>query len=292
SGAMRPTDRSLTFAPFQVRSFRFQWPADLLASWAFEMETLILSWFVIVRTGSVVFLTVFASLQFFGTLASPMFGRLGDRLGGRTVLCALRASYAVLAGTLMVLAPVDALTPTFVLAVAAVAGLVRPNDLVMRQALIGNTIPRAHLMGALAMSRATMDSARIAGALAGASLSSALGIGRAYVAVTIFYVASLALTFGVSRERPVPDPGSGDAHAPSASAGNASRQSNRRDLMDGMRYVWTSQRLLAVTWLAFMVNLTAYPMSGGLLAYVARDIYRADASGLGSLVAGFSFGAL
>src|SRR5262249_57556826 len=97
------------------RSFRFQWPADLLASWAFEMETLILSWFVIVRTGSVVLLTVFASLQFLGTLASPMFGVLGDRLGGRAVLCALRASYAVLAGTLMVLATVDVLPPTFLL---------------------------------------------------------------------------------------------------------------------------------------------------------------------------------
>src|SRR6201989_2893527 len=40
-------------APFQVRSFRFQWPADLLASWAFEMEGVILGWFVLVSTGSV-----------------------------------------------------------------------------------------------------------------------------------------------------------------------------------------------------------------------------------------------
>ena len=29
-----------TLAPFRIRSFRFQWPADLLTSWAFEMETL------------------------------------------------------------------------------------------------------------------------------------------------------------------------------------------------------------------------------------------------------------
>jgi len=40
------------------------------------------------------------------------------------------------------------------------------------------------------------------------------------------------------------------------------------------------------------VNLTAYPMSGGLLPYVARNVYRIDATGLGSLVASFSFGAL
>jgi predicted MFS family arabinose efflux permease len=283
---------SLTFAPFRVRSFRFQWPADLLTSWAFEMETLILSWYVMVRTGSVVLLTVFASLQFLGTLAAPMFGVLGDRLGGRAMLCVMRASYAGLAAVLMVLGLADALTPASVFVVAAVAGIVRPNDLVMRNALIGDTIPRDHLMGALGMSRATMDSARVAGALAGAGLSASLGVGRAYVVVAAFYLVSLALTFGVSRERPVPEPGG--SHPPSrrASSMSVSRPSNRHDLMDGLRYVWTTPRLLAPLWLAFLVNLTAYPMSGGLLAYVARDIYRADASGLGSLVASFSFGAL
>ena len=289
---MKLADGSLTFAPFRVRSFRFQWPADLLTSWAFEMETLILSWYVMVHTGSVVLLTVFASLQFLGTLAAPMFGVLGDRLGGRAMLCVMRATYTGLAGFLMVLGLADALTPVSVLVVAGLAGIVRPNDLVMRNALIGDTIPRDHLMGALGMSRATMDSARIAGALAGASLSATLGVGRAYLVVTGFYIASLALTFGVSRQRPVPAPGGGHQASQGASSVSLPRPSNRRELMDGLRYVWTTPRVLAVMWLAFLVNLTAYPMSGGLLAYVARDIYRADASGLGSLVAGFSFGAL
>ncbi|MBT6911145.1 MAG: arabinose ABC transporter permease, partial [Rhodospirillaceae bacterium] len=61
-------------APFAVRSFRFQWPADLLTSWAFEMETLILGWYVLVETDSVLLLTAFGSLQFLGTLIAPMFG--------------------------------------------------------------------------------------------------------------------------------------------------------------------------------------------------------------------------
>ena len=34
--------RPSALAPFHVRNYRFQWPADLLTSWAFEMETLIL----------------------------------------------------------------------------------------------------------------------------------------------------------------------------------------------------------------------------------------------------------
>jgi hypothetical protein len=49
-------------APFRTRSFRFLWPADLLTAWAMEMETLILGWYVLVETGSVVLLTSFVLL--------------------------------------------------------------------------------------------------------------------------------------------------------------------------------------------------------------------------------------
>ena len=286
---MRRTDPSLTFAPLRVRSFRFQWPADLLTSWAFEMETLILGWYVMVDTGSVLLLTTFGSLQQLGTLAAPMFGVLGDRLGGRAMLCGMRASFALLAAILMILSLADVLTPAFVLVAAALGGILRPNDQVMRNALIGDTIPRDHLMGAVGMSRTTMDSARVAGALAGATLMATLGIGRAYVFVTIFYLASLALTFGVSRGRPVPDR---ERAAVTRRAMSLPRPSSWREMLDGLLYVWARPKMLATMWLAFLVNLTAYPASGGLLPYVARNIYEADANGLGWLVASFSFGAL
>jgi hypothetical protein len=36
---------SVMLAPFRVRSFRFQWPADLLTSWGIEMENLVLGWY-------------------------------------------------------------------------------------------------------------------------------------------------------------------------------------------------------------------------------------------------------
>jgi MFS family permease len=274
----------LILAAFRVRSFRFQWPADLLTSCAFEMETIILGWFVMVHTGSVLLLTVFGSLQFLGTLAAPMFGVLGDRVGARLMLCTMRAIYATLAGLVMLLALAGALIPAWVFVAATLSGLIRPNDLVMRNALIGETIPRPHLVGALGMSRATMDSARVGGALVGAGLSTVLGIGYSYAFVTTFYATSLALTFGVARARPVPDP-------TLPFSGERGRR-GWRELREGLVHVAQTPALLAAMWLAFLVNLTAYPVSGGLLPYVARRVYEVDATGLGWLVASFSSGAL
>ena len=70
------------------------------------------------------------------------------------------------------------------------------------------------------------------------------------------------------------------------------RPSSWREMLDGLLYVWARPKMLATMWLAFLVNLTAYPAFGGLLPYVAKNIYETDANGLGWLVAGFSFGAL
>ncbi|MDH4293142.1 MAG: MFS transporter, partial [Betaproteobacteria bacterium] len=128
--------RSPALAPFRIRSFRYQWPADLTTSWALEMEMLILGWYVLVETRSVLMLTIFASLQYIGTLLSPMFGVMGDRVGHRHVLCAMRALYAALASLLMIFAFMDALTPMIVLAISAVLGLVRPSDIGMRTAMV------------------------------------------------------------------------------------------------------------------------------------------------------------
>ena len=143
-----------------MRAFRFQWPADLATSWAFEMETLILGWYVLVETGSVLLLTVFAALQYVGTLVAPMFGVMGDRIGHRNLLCGMRAVYTTLATTLMTLAFTGILTPVLVFVIAGSMGLVRPSDIGMRTALVGDTIPADQLVAAMGIQRTTSDCAR------------------------------------------------------------------------------------------------------------------------------------
>jgi predicted MFS family arabinose efflux permease len=70
------------------------------------------------------------------------------------------------------------------------------------------------------------------------------------------------------------------------------RRSPLRDLREGVAYVWTSPRMRAAIWIAFLANLTAYPFSNGLLPYIARDIYGTSQTGLGYLSASFAVGSL
>ncbi|MGZ8212163.1 MAG: MFS transporter [Burkholderiales bacterium] len=272
--------------PFRIRSYRFQWPADLATSWAFEMETLILSWYVLVETQSVLLLTVFASLQYIGTLIAPFMGVMADRMGRGNMLCVMRAIYTALASTLMAFAFVDVLTPVHVFVIGTLTGLVRPSDLGMRAALVGDTMPAAHLVGAMSIQRTTMDSARIAGALTGAGLVAALGMGPAYSVIATFYAASFLLTLKVARL------GAESRAASREKRAALERTSHWGDLSEAATYVWHEPHLLAALCLAFLVNLTAYPITTGLLPYVAKEIYGTGQTGLGYLVASFSAGAL
>ena len=271
-------------ALFRNRSFRFQWPADLLTSCAFEMETLILGWYVLTETGSVLLLTLFGALQYTGTMVSPMFGVMGDRLGHRNLLWGMRAVYTVLAATLMAVAFSGALTPVLVFAIAGAIGLVRPSDLGVRLSLIADNVATHELTAAMGVARTTSDTARVGGALAGAGMFAAFGIAPAYIAVVGFYALGLLLTTAIPRT-PIKTQ---ESHT--AASGHL-RQSPWRDLREGIAYVWSTPQLLAALLLAFLVNMTAYPLSNGLLPSVAKEVYGIQA-GLGYLVASFAVGGL
>lgn len=269
-------------APFQSRSFRFQWTADLFTSWAFEMETLILGWYVLVETQSVLWLSVFGALQYLGTLVAPLMGVASDRIGHRNVLCAMRATYAVLALALMLLAFAGVVTPVIVLVIATLNGIVRPSDIGVRAALVGETVPSDRLIAAMSVSRTTSDSARVAGALAGAGVFAAFGMGPAYLIITLFYALGSLLMLGVARPL---------RHVSMAMTPD-SPSSPWHELKEGIAYVWNTPVLLAAMWLAFLANLAAFPLTNGLLPFVAKDVYHLDQTGLGYLVAAFAGGAL
>ena len=223
-------------------------------------------------------LVVFGALQFFGALVSPLFGVVGDRFGYRRMLWITRAIYASLAATLLILSLLNAINPFIVLVIAGIVGLIRPSDMVLRYAVVAQTQPSHQLMGALGISRVTSDSARMAGALAGAGAVSAFGMTTAYIVVTCLYVSSFLMAIYVDDNHSAP--AKKEAVTPI------------QDLRVAFRYMSHNPVLLGSMGLAFLVNLLAFPLFLGLLPYVAKNIYLTDQTGLGLLGASFAFGGL
>lgn len=268
-----------TRAPFKVRSFRNQWAADLATSWALEMELIVLGWYVLVESGSVLLLVIFGALHYTGALISPFLGIAGDRVGYRVLFMLTRGLYALAAMTIAILAFFDSLTPLNVIVIATVVGMIRPSDLMMRYALIGQTQPSDQLTSALGISRMTSDSARVAGALAGAGIFAQFGMIPVYVCITLLYLISFCFSMRV-------------AGKPAQVIAHTARPSPFTDLQHAFSYVWGKPVLLGSMSIAFLVNFLAFPFSLGLLPYIARTVYEVGQSGLGVLSASFAFGAL
>jgi len=248
-----------------------------MATWGSEMEILILAWYILVATDSPFLVGVLGALRFSGTLTAPIVGVIADRVSRKVMLMGLRTGAGLSAVALLLLAAFNLIEPWHVFVIAGISGFFRPADNVLRQALIADTVPRDMLMNASGLARTTQDTARIVGALLGAALLSQLGLGWAYVGVTFFYAASVLIGLGIASIRPVV---------------SLDHVNPITDLKNGLRYMMDSPVIKPIMFLAFLVNLTAFPLTNGLLPVVARDVFGSDENGLARLVATFAVGAL
>ncbi|MDE0593154.1 MAG: MFS transporter [Dehalococcoidia bacterium] len=277
SVTQEPTAKIIPFAAFKIRSFRFQWSADALITWGSEMETLILGWYILVATDSPFLVGLLGALRFSGTLTAPIVGVIADRISRKVMLGVLRAGAGLSALALLILAVTDLIQPWHVFAIASISGILRPADNVLRQSLIADTVPRTLLMNALGLARTTQDTARIVGALLGATLLSRLGLGWAYVGVTLFYTLSVLMGLGISTVR---------------SSISVTHLHPLTEMKQGLRYMVDSSVIQPIMFLAFLVNATAFPLTNGLLPVIARNVYKHDENGLAQMVAVFAMGAL
>lgn len=248
-----------------------------MTTWGSEMETLILGWYILVATDSPFLVGLLGALRFSGTLTAPIVGVLADRMSRKVLLIVFRTGAGLSALALLILAATDLIQPWHVFVIASIGGMLRPADNVLRQSLIADTVPRNLLMNASGLARTTQDTARIVGALLGATLLSRLGLGWAYVGVTIFYSLSVLMGLGISTIR---------------SSIPVTHVNPLTEMKQGLRYMVDSSVIQPIMFLAFLVNATAFPLTNGLLPVVARNVYQHDENGLALMVAVFAVGAL
>ena len=138
-------------------------------------------------------------------------------------------------------------------------------------------------MSASGFQRLTMDAPRIVGALAGAAIMAAFGVGPAYAAVAGLYLLATLIGFGIS---PPPQTARPELRTGTAVGRFAA------DFGRGLAYIRASGTIRFVLYLALLVNLFAYPSIMGLLPVVAKVVYGVDENGLAQLIAALAAGAL
>ena len=270
------TIASRFFRSFQQRNYRLLWFSDGLTSSAEQMEFLVLAWYVLLETDSAFLLGIYGSLRFTGTLFAPIYGVVVDRYDRLKLLRSARIAFVAMAMLIATLSFLDQLNVIQIFVLTGVAGMVRAFDNVTRQTLMADMVPRRNLGNAIALTRMGRDATQIVSPIVGGILLDSFGLGWAYVAIIALLLCGTALTVPVNPPPRTP-----------ASRGEPIIQT----LLDSFRYALTHPATVALLLLAFVVNLTGFPLNQGLVPVFAYEVLLTDSAGLGWLLGAYSAGA-
>lgn len=268
------------FRALHVRNYRLFWWGQLISLTGSWMQTTAQSWLVLQLTNSPFALGLVTTLQFLPIMLLSLFGGvLIDRLPKQRVILTtqiLALLQAAIFGTLVASGTIQ-LWHVFVL--AALQGTINAFDNPARQAFVPELVGREYLVNAVALNSMLFNSARVVGpAVAG------LLIARFGIAPTIFLNAAsfVAVIVGLLMM---------DTGIMVMSTKKRSREPVRQQVVDGLRYVWTTPQVLLIMLVVGAIGTFGYNFSV-VLPLLAGFVIKTGAAGFGGLSAFLGIGSL
>ena len=265
------------FRSLKGKGFAILWGSDLAVSSAEFLELFILSWYVLQKTESPTILGIYAALRFTGTLFAPLLGVLVDHFGLRRSFNLSRSIFFILSFILAAIFLLEEPSILVILFMSALLGVMRSTDLITRQSVLTHMVSQGELQNAVALSRMGRDLTQIIVPIAAGFLLSSLGTEVTYLGVVILYALSVVLSLMIPKFPRI----------------MFDTKSNMWGFFtEGLSYIKSYPFLIALLLIAFIVNLTAFPLNHALLAVISNSMFDTDATGFGIIMGGYSAGAL
>ena len=265
------------FRSLKGKGFAILWGSDLAVSSAEFLELFILSWYVLQKTESPTILGIYAALRFTGTLFAPLLGVFVDHFGLRRSFNLSRSIFFILSFILAVIFLLEEPSVLVILFMSALLGVMRSTDLITRQSVLTHMVSQGELQNAVALSRMGRDLTQIIVPIAAGFLLSSLGTEVTYLGVVILYALSVVLSLMIPKFPRI----------------MFDTKSNMWGFFtEGLSYIKSYPFLIALLLIAFIVNLTAFPLNHALLAVISNSMFDTDATGFGIIMGGYSAGAL
>ncbi len=258
------------------RNYRIFFAGQLVSLTGTWMQSVAQAWLAYRLTNSAVLLGIVGFAGQIPTLLfSPAGGVVADRFPRRRVLIVTQASSMGLAFVLAALTFADAITVPWILALAALGGVVNAFDIPTRQAFAIEMVGRDDLVNAIALNSSIFNGARVMGPAIAGLLVARVGEAWCFLANGVSYFAVLASLVAMRV-------------SPAAAARTTSVWTSVRE---GFAYVARARPVRALLLLLGLVSLTGMPYAV-LMPVFAREILGGGARELGLLMGASGVGAL
>ena len=283
-GARPP--RSRMFEALAIRDFRMLWAANLVASFAMQMQMVARGWLIYDLTSSPLALTwVILSFMLPSFVFSLWGGVAADRMRKKPIMIGaqlLNTAATVLLATIVYRGDV---TFWHFIYFGLFNGTVLSFSMPARAALVPEIVPKQVLVNAMALQSATFSLSRVAGpALAGVLIAwfaggdntSATGVGMIFYLIAALYLVSVAATALLRyRGEPTPKP--------------AARM--RDDIAEGFRYMGRERIVLGLLVMGLVPMMFGFAPTFLAPAF-NKDILDGGPETLGYLMTAMGIGAL
>ena len=188
------------------RNYRIFFAGQLVSLTGTWMQSVAQAWLAYRLTNSAVLLGIVGFAGQIPTLLfSPAGGVVADRFPRRRVLIVTQASSMGLAFVLAALTFADAISVPWILALAALGGVVNAFDIPTRQAFAIDMVGRDDLVNAIALNSSIFNGARVMGPAIAGLLVARIGEAWCFLVNGVSYFAVLASLVAM-RSRPPPPP--------------------------------------------------------------------------------------
>ena len=246
---------------------------SLVGTW---IQTVAQSWLVFQLTNSAFLLGVVGFLSSIPIFILSLFGGvLADRINKRNILIFTQAAFMLLAILLAVLTQFKFITPTQIMFIALLNGVIMAFDAPARQSIVVELAGREHLFNAITLNSVAFNSSRIIGPAIAGVLISTIGMSGCFylngfsflaVIIALFYIK-----FGKNKVR--------------------NNNSAFEDIKEGLIFVSGKRLILAL--LSVVAAMSFFGISYIILMPVfANHVLGVGVKGLGVLMSTTGLGAL
>ncbi|GAB4468231.1 MAG: MFS transporter [Armatimonadaceae bacterium] len=263
----------------QSSDFRNLWLGQIISAAGSQMQVAALHWQIYVLTESPLALGGIGLVRILPIICFSLLGGMAaDSFDRRRTLLITQSLMTLVAVALGVLALTGKTTLVALYICTAVGAAAIAFDNPARQSLVPALVPKENLTNAYALSSTGFQVSTIAGPVLAGLVIAKLGIGWAYFANALSFVAVIAAIFTL-RYRQEPRPSEQSANGFSVQA-----------LRDGLSFVQNSPILVATMALDFWA--TFFSSAVALLPIFAKDILKVGPQGFGYLSACPAVGSL
>jgi MFS family permease len=264
------------FAALGHRNFRLFFVGQFISLVGTWMQRIAQAWLVLNLTHSPFRLGLVGALQWLPVLfLSLVGGVVADRVSKRSLLVVTQSAQMMQAFALGALVLTGTVQYWHVVVLACALGFTSAFDIPTRQAFVFEMVEGEHTMNAVALNSTIFNGARLFGpAIAGIAITQ-LGMGWAFLANGISFIAVIAALLMMT-VRPV---------EPVHSAGLLEH------LQEGVAYILRTPSALQVVSLVALMSVFAMNFNV-LVPVMAKDVLHQDAAGFGFLTTAQGLGAL